>query len=138
MVIDSSALVAILLGEPDTGDLAAAIAADPNRIMSAFSLLETSVVLDNRKGPEGVAELETLLADLGVQVIGLDAAQARVARDAYRRFGKGRHPAGLNPGDCCSYALAVTLGEPLLFKGSDFPQSDVPSVRVGTATPRNR
>lgn len=136
MVIDSSALIAILLDEPDAGVLAAAIAADPDRYMSAFSLLETSVVLDNRKGPEAVAELETLLADLGVRIIALDAAQARTARDAYRRFGKGRHPAGLNLGDCCSHALAITLGEPLLSKGNDFPRTDVPCVPVDKPSPR--
>ncbi len=134
MVIDSSALVAILFGEPEAHDLSLAIASDPRRFMSAFSLLETSVVLDNRKGPETVAELETLLADLGIQVIDLDASQARAAREAYRRFGKGRHRAGLNLGDCCSYALSAALGEPLLFKGEDFPHSDVQFV-VGREGP---
>lgn len=130
MVIDSSALVAILLDEPDAEALAAAIARDPRRMVSAFSLLEASVVLDNRKGPESVAELETLLADLDVAVVELTAAQSRAAREAYRRFGKGRHPAGLNLGDCCAYALAVMLSEPLLFKGDDFPRTDVPASPV--------
>jgi ribonuclease VapC len=75
MVIDSSALVAILFAEPEAKELASAIATDPNRFMSAFSLLETPVVLDNRKGPEAVVELETLLADLDVKIVGLDASQ---------------------------------------------------------------
>jgi ribonuclease VapC len=130
MVIDSSALVAILLDEPDAEALAGAIARDPRRMVSAFSLLEASVVLDNRKGAEAVAELEMLLADLDVAVVELTAAQSRTAREAYRRFGKGRHPAGLNLGDCCAYALALTLGEPLLFKGDDFPHTDVPASPV--------
>jgi hypothetical protein len=71
-----------------------------------------------------------LLADLDVAVVELTAAQSRTAREAYRRFGKGRHPAGLNLGDCCAYALALTLDEPLLFKGDDFPHTDVPACPI--------
>ncbi|NEV60610.1 type II toxin-antitoxin system VapC family toxin [Thiorhodococcus minor] len=132
MVIDSSALVAILLGEPEAECLSTALAADPVRFISAFSVLETSIVLYRRKGADAVAELEALLADLGVEVVPFDAIQARVARVAYERFGKGLHPASLNLGDCCSYALASTLKQPLLFKGDDFPRTDLPAVVIGS------
>lgn len=130
MVIDSSALIAILFDEPEAAGLAQAIAAHPSRCMSAFSLLETSVVLARRKGPAAVQELDALIADLGIETIAFDPIQARLARTAYRRFGKGNHPAGLNLGDCCSYALAKSRGEPLLFKGADFTQTDLQAAAM--------
>jgi ribonuclease VapC len=130
MVIDSSALVAILLGEPEAERLTTALAADPVRCIGAFSLLETSVVLYRRKGAEAVAELDALLADLGVEIVAFDAAQACAARAAYERFGKGLHPASLNLGDCCSCAWAGIRKQPLLYKGNDFPRTDLPAVAL--------
>ena len=112
MVIDSSALVAVLFGEPEAERLTTALAADPVRCISAFSVLETSIVLYRRKGAEAVAEFEALLADLGIEIVPFDAIQARAARVAYERFGKGLHPASLNLGDCCSYALASIRKQP--------------------------
>jgi len=87
-------------------------------------------VLYRRKGAEAVAELDALLADLGVESVAFDAVQAGAARVAYERFGKGSHPASLNLGDCCSYALASTRKQPLLYKGDDFPQTDLPAVAL--------
>ncbi|NEX21672.1 type II toxin-antitoxin system VapC family toxin [Thiorhodococcus mannitoliphagus] len=131
MVIDSSAMVAVLFGESEAERLTNALAADPVRCISAFSVLETSIVLYRRKGAEAVAELEALLADLGIEIVPFDAIQARAARVAYERFGKGLHPASLNLGDCCSYALASIRKQPLLYKGDDFPQTDLPAVALG-------
>lgn len=128
MVIDSSALVAILLDEPEAEHLMTVLAADPLRCISTFSVLETSIVLYRRKGADAVAELDALLADLGIEIVAFDAVQVRAARVAYERFGKGSHPASLNLGDCCSYALARTRKQPLLYKGRDFPQTDLPAA----------
>ena len=88
-------------------------------------------MLYRRKGAEAVAELEALLADLGIEIAPFDAIQARAARVAYEHFGKGLHPASLNLGDCCSYALANIRKQPLLYKGDDFPQTDLPAVVPG-------
>ena len=128
MVIDSSALVAILLGEPEAERLTTALAADPVRCISALPVLETSIVLYRRKGSEAVAELDALLADLGIEIVAFDAIQMRAARMAYERFGKGLHPASLNLGDCCSYALASTRKQSLLYKGDDFSRTDLTAV----------
>lgn len=125
MVIDSSALVAILLGEPAAERLTTALAANPVRCIGALSVLETSIVLYRRKGSEAVAELDALLADLGIEIVAFDAIQMRAARMAYARFGKGLHPASLNLGDCCSYALASTRKQSLLYKGDDIPRTDL-------------
>ncbi len=135
MVIDTSALVALLLDEPEAEALAAAIAADPKRLLSAFSALETAIVIEARKGEPGGRELDLLLQRLGAQFVGFDARQAELARKAWRRFGKGRHAAGLNIGDCCAYALAAASGEPLLFKGRDFGATDLPAVDYAGRTP---
>lgn len=130
MVIDSSALLAVLLAEPEAEVVARAIARDPRRLLSAFSALETSIVIEARKGPDGAREFDLLVYKAGLDVVPLDAAQAEIARGAWRKYGKGRHPAGLNVGDCCSYALARFTGEPLLFKGRDFPLTDVQAVEL--------
>jgi len=129
MVIDSSALLAILLREPEAGPFAQAIADDPRRLMSAVSALETAIVIHARKGPAGVRELDLLIHSAGVKVVSFDAEQVLLARTAYEKYGKGHHPAALNLGDCCSYALAVSAGQALLFKGNDFSQTDVPWAR---------
>jgi ribonuclease VapC len=125
MVIDTSALIAILLGEPEAEQCARAIAADGKRLISAFTLLETGVVIEARKGEAGGRELDLLLHHAAVEVVPLTAEHGEAARRAWRRFGRGRHPAGLNLGDCCSYALSVHAGEPLLCKGDDFAKTDV-------------
>jgi ribonuclease VapC len=128
MVIDTSALLAILLGEPESEGFSRAIASDPKRLVSALSALEAAIVVQSRKGASGVRELDLLLHATGALVVSLDADQILVARAGYEKYGKGRHPAALNLGDCCSYALSRTSGEPLLFKGNDFSKTDVLTV----------
>jgi ribonuclease VapC len=125
LVIDTSALVALLGMESDAARLARAIEADPVRLLSAAALVESSIVLESRLGELAVRELDLLLARAAVTVESVTVEQAQLAREAWRRFGKGRHPAGLNYGDCFSYALSRATGEPLLFKGRDFAQTDV-------------
>ena len=128
MVVDSSAVIAILLGEDDADRLARALLSDPNPIMSAFSDLETAIVIEARKGPAGSREWDLMTFKAGIKIVAFTQAQRTLALEAWRRFGKGRHPAGLNIGDCCSYALAIHTGEPLLFKGTDFIHTDL--VRI--------
>jgi ribonuclease VapC len=128
MVIDTSALLAILLGEPEAEEFSRSIAGDPKRLVSALSALEAAIVIHARKGPTGTRELDLLLHSAGVTVVSLDADQVLLARSAYEKYGKGRHPAALNLGDCCSYALSLSSGEPLLFKGHDFSQTNVTAV----------
>jgi len=128
MVIDASAALAILLGEVEDETFAEAIEADPMRLMSAVSVLETSIVVEARKGAAGARELDLLLHRGRIDIVPFNAHQLELARDAYRRFGKGYHPAALNFGDCCAYALAAASGEPLLFKGNDFIQTDIPNA----------
>ena len=131
MVLDSSALLALLLNEPEAPAFRLAIEADPVRLLSAANLVETAIVIETRVGEAGGRELDLLLHKAGVEVVAVDAAQADLARHAYRQFGKGRHLAGLNYGDCFSYALAQSAGEPLLFKGDDFSKTDVTVVSLG-------
>ncbi len=128
MVIDTSALVAILLGEPEAESFAMAIAGDPKRLVSAFSALETAIVIESKKGDSGGRELDLLFHQAKIEIVPVTAEQFELARSALRKYGKGRHPAGLNIGDCCSYALAKSAGEPLLFKGNDFAQTDIDAV----------
>ncbi len=128
MVIDTSALVALLGMEPEAARIAHAFEADPLRLLSAAALVEASIVLESRQGEAAVRELDLLLARAGVQIEPVTAEQAELARQAWRRFGRGRHPAGLNYGDCFSYALSRASGEALLFKGNDFPLTDVAAV----------
>jgi ribonuclease VapC len=126
MVIDSSALVAILLRESDADTLSNAILATSVRLIGAPSYLETAMVLIGRHGPAARDALDRLIAALVGDVVPFTASQARLAVEAFLRFGKGRrHEAGLNFGDRCSYALASETGLPLLFKGSDFAATDV-------------
>jgi len=128
MVIDSSALLAILLGEQEAPTFASAIAGEQKRLISAVSALETAIVIETRKGQPGGREFDLLVHKAQMEVVGMDTEQVQLARDAYSKFGKGRHPAGLNLGDCCSYALARSSGEPLLFKGDDFSKTDITAV----------
>ena len=125
MVIDTSAIVAILVGEPLAPRLEAALAADVVRLVSAASVVEAAIVIEARFGDAGGRELDMLLHVLAVEIVAIDAAQADVARGALRRFGKGRHPAALNFGDSFAYALSLVAGEPLLFAGEDFSRTDV-------------
>jgi ribonuclease VapC len=128
MVIDSSVLLAVLFGETTGSRIARPIASDPRRLASAFTVFEAAVVAEARKGEAGGRELDLLLHRVALEVVPLTASHVEVARDAWRRFSKGRHPASLNLGDCCAYALSRISGEPLLFTGDDFPHTDV--VRV--------
>lgn len=128
MVVDTSALVAVLLNEPEAAALALAIEADPVRLLSAANLVETSIVIEARVGEAGGRELDLLIQKAAIEVVAVDADQAELGRHAYRQFGKGRHPAGLNYGDCFAYALAHSAGEPLLFTGDDFSKTDVAAV----------
>lgn len=128
MVVDTSALVALLGMEAEAARLAAAIESDATRLISAASLVEAALVIESRYGPDGGRELDLLIAKAELAVEPVTAQQAEIAREAWRRFGKGRHAASLNFGDCFSYALAKATGEPLLFKGTDFPQTDLAVV----------
>lgn len=128
MVLDTSALVALLGMEPEAPRIALAMEADPLRLLSAASMVEASIVLESRQGEAAVRELDLLLARANVQIEPVTAEHAELARQAWRRFGRGRHSAGLNYGDCFSYALSRASGEALLFKGNDFTQTDVAAV----------
>ena len=125
MVLDTSALIAILSGEPEQEAFIHAIERADVRLLSAATLLEASIVIEARYGAAGAHHLDRLLERADVEIVPVDGEQASAARSAWQRFGKGRHPAALNFGDCFPYALAVTRGEPLLFKGNDFSQTDV-------------
>ena len=128
MVIDTSALIAILLNEPETEAFAAAISAAPSRLISAVSALETAIVIEAKKGAIGGQLLDELFLAAQVSIVAFDQNQFDLAREAYTRYGKGRHPAALNFGDCCAYALARNSAEPLLFKGRDFSATDIEQV----------
>ena len=130
MVIDTSAVLTILLRESDWQKVMRAILADPTRLMSTVSRLESVMVFEGRKSGRA-EELEELIADLRIKVIPLDEIQLSSAIDAFCRYGKGRHPARLNLGDCCAYGLAKALDEPLLFKGDDFSLADVHQASKG-------
>ena len=125
MVLDTSALLAILFDEPERRSFTEAIEAAERRLLSAASLVEASMILESRQGAEGVRALDRLLSAAGIDIVPVDAAQAYGAREAFRAYGKGRHAAGLNFGDCFAYALAKTSGDALLFKGDDFSQTDL-------------
>ena len=101
------------------------IEADPVRLISAVSVLEAGMIAEVRKGEAGALELDNFILRGQIQTVPFDAEQADIARLAFRCFGKGRHPAGLNFGDCAAYALASSRGEPLLFKGEDFSKTDI-------------
>jgi ribonuclease VapC len=125
MVIDSSALLAVLWGEPEAETFVALLAEARDPLISTATLLEASMVIYARTGEKGIQRLDELLAAAAIRPVGVDLAQAYLARDAFARFGKGQAPAGLNFGDCFSYALAKAMERPLLFKGDDFGQTDI-------------
>jgi ribonuclease VapC len=133
MVVDTSALMAIFFDEPDAAEFEDAIDADPARLISMGTVLECSIVLEARFGEAGVRELDYLLHRLSFEQTSVNSEQMEWGRLAFRNYGKGRHRAGLNFGDCFAYALSKVSGEPLLFKGHDFSLTD---LRAARSSPR--
>jgi ribonuclease VapC len=134
MVIDTSAIIAVLLNEANGVAIARVVESSSQRLLSAANLLEASIVIESRKGETGGRELDLLLYRASIEVVAVDQVQAEIARIAWRRFGKGRHPAGLNYGDCFAYALAKSRRLPLLFQGDDFARTDIDAVPLLGAT----
>lgn len=128
MVIDSSALIAILQDEPERAAFVRKLGADRVRLLSAANWLEAAIIVDDRLGETGARDLKLFVLEAAIEIVSVTAAQAELARVAYRRFGRGNHPARLNYGDCFAYALARETGEPLLFKGDDFSRTDIPAA----------
>lgn len=133
MVVDTSALVAILLEEPERDTFVEQIAEAEDPMVSATTLAEASIVMQSRAGDGGVTDVDELLASAGIRCVAVDDMQAHLALEAFYRYGKGRSPAGLNFGDCFSYALAKRFDRPLLFKGDDFAQTNVEPALNSTA-----
>jgi ribonuclease VapC len=129
MVIDTSALLAIFLAEPERSIFLNLILSSETRLISAPNALETGMVLEARRGEAAGREFDLFQVRAGLEIVAFDGDQLDLARSAWRRFGKGRHPAGLNFGDCFAYALARTTGEPLLAKGADFAKTDIELCR---------
>jgi ribonuclease VapC len=130
MVIDTSALAAIFFGEAERQKFLAAITAAGSRLVSAATVLETGIVLEARQGEAAGREFDLFVVRANLQIVPVDAEQADLARSAWRKYGKGRHAAGLNFGDCFSYALAKASGEPLLAKGADFARTDLAILQM--------
>jgi len=128
MVIDTSALIAILFGETEALSFVKVVSDESRKLISAFNALETAIVVEARKGEAGGRELDLLIHRAQIEVIAMNTDQVEIARAAWRKYGKSNHPAGLNIGDCCAYALAKYSEEPLLFKGNDFSQTDIRAV----------
>jgi ribonuclease VapC len=126
----------VLLSEAKAAHIAKAIESSSQRLLSAANLLEASTVIESRKGEAGGRELDLLLYRAAIEIVAVDQDQAEIARIASRRFGKGRHPAGLNYGDCFAYALARTRQLSLLFQGDDFSRTDVDGVPLSPASTR--
>jgi len=131
MVIDTSAILALLFNEPEADDIEIAIDEDPVRLMSAAAGLEAAIVVEARLGAAGGREFDLLLHKTRIDLVAVTREQMEVGREAWRRFGRGHHEANLNVGDCFSYALAAVSGEPLLFKGNDFSKTDIGRVALG-------
>ena len=125
MIVDSSAFIAILENEPEADALQEALDQATSRVVSAVNYVEAGIVIDGRRDPVLSRSFDTFLFEMRIKLEPVTAEQARLAREAYRDYGKGRHRAGLNLGDCFAYALAKDKGEPLLFKGNDFRKTDV-------------
>jgi ribonuclease VapC len=125
MVIDSSALVAIVLAEPEASQFRIAVPKATIRIISAASALEAAIVVESRRGEQAGRDLDQVLAEGDIRIVPVTIEQITVARRAYRQYGRGRHKAGLDFGDCFSYALAKVSDEPLLYKGNDFGLTDL-------------
>lgn len=134
MVVDTSALIAILLREPDADVLGRALASAPVRLLSAVAKVELSFFIEARKGEAARRDLEQLLRDGGFEIVGVSSQQADIAIDAFRRFGKGHNRTGLNIGECFSYALAVATDHQLLYKGDRFIHTDIrPALSIELA-----
>ena len=130
MVIDSSAFIAILQREPERRAFIEALESADVARTSAASFVETSIVIESRYGADGLRDLDRFISRARIELVSVNLDQAQLARSAFSRFGKGRHRAGLNFGDCFAYAAAISLGEPLLCKGDDFIHTDVPIFEV--------
>jgi ribonuclease VapC len=128
VVIDTSALLAILLGEPERGKFLQLLSESETRLLSAANALETAIVVESRRGEPAGRELDLFLHRTKIEIVAVDAEQFSIARFAWRKFGKGRHAAALNFGDCFAYALTKTFSEPLLAKGEDFRRTDLQLV----------
>lgn len=128
MIIDTSALLAIVFDEADGPELLRLVVEAPLRLMSAANVLEAWIIVDRHENPNKSPALDALIETLGIDIEPVTVPQARLARQAYKTYGKGNHPAGLNYGDCFAYALAKATGEPLLFKGNDFSQTGIAVV----------
>lgn len=129
MVIDSSALLAIFLAEPERKLFLDSIFQAETRMISAANVLETGIVLEARRGESAGREFDLFVVRANIQIVPVDGEQAEIARSAWRKYGKGRHPAALNFGDCFAYALAKFTSEPLLAKGTDFAATDIEVCR---------
>jgi len=125
MVIDTSAVLAIFLAEPERKEFLDLILQSGKRLVSAASVLESGIVLESKRGESAGREFDLFVGRTNLEVVPVDADQIEIARSAWRNFGKGRHPAGLNFGDCFTYALAKWSGEPVLAKGDDFVKTDL-------------
>lgn len=125
MVLDTSAFLAIFQDEPERRTFNEVIESADSCVLSVATFVETSMVLESRYGAEGIRDFDLFLSKASISVLPVDVDQAHLARQAFRQYGKGRHPAGLNFGDCFSYALAKSLAQPLLYKGQDFSQTDI-------------
>lgn len=125
MVVDSSVLMAILLAEPEAAYYAKRLVDTDDIYISAVSVVESSMVIEYKKGVQGANQYDELLKIIAPTIVAFDSEQAKLACAAWRQYGKGRHPAKLNFGDCCSYAAAKYLNKPLLFKGDDFSKTDL-------------
>ena len=126
MIVDASAIVAIVLAQDDAARIAGALEGAGTARMSAANFLESAIVVDASRNPVSIRQFDEFLSLAGIEVVPVSVKQARIARQAYRDFGKGSgHPARLNFGDCFAYALAKDTGEPLLYKGDDFGHTDV-------------
>jgi ribonuclease VapC len=135
MVVDSSALVAILFGEAEADRFVDAIAEAEPRLISAANLLEAAIVVDNQLGAAAGRQLDRFVERARIEIEPVTEEQVRIARQAYVDYGRGNHPAGLNFGDCFAYALAKAAGEPLLFKGEDFARTDIRPYRSASSEP---
>ena len=125
MIVDTSAIISILFDEDEAEQFDEAIVRAPHCQLSVVNYLETVMVLEGRRGVAAGHQLDAYLKEAAIELAAVTVEQAQVARTAWRRFGKGNHPAGLNFGDCFAYALAESTGEPLLFKGRDFGLTDI-------------
>jgi len=125
MIIDTSAIIAILNDEPERRAFNEIIERSDPCLLSAASFVEASIVIENSRGYDGLRDFDLFMTAAAIELVPVDAEQAHIAREAFRRYGKGRHPAALNFGDCFSYALAIATGFPLLFKGTDFAKTDI-------------